>query len=484
MILRLCVRSLMSRPLRSAVLAGGFGLGVSVMAALLGIGGVMLDQARAPALVGGGDVIVGSSAGRIGSPKFVLANVLGSGPLAGRVAAASPSSRASLYLIDNRGATPVSARGGIPSLERALADPETSTVESWVDTPADRDWRSPQPDEVLRAMDRFHPIPDAPARARSWMEWLYFNGRTGDARFYLTFLAGPRLPSGKRTLGVRLQLERAGTLTSYSHSSEVTDEQLASAPDLSAGPNTVRLVGSEYHIHIDLPAETAGSRASGDVILRSSPGQSLPPFTMRGAAGWVSGYVVPVMSGELDGRILAGGNTIDLADGSGYHDHNWGFWEGVRWQWGQVQAQGLSFVYGRVYPPADAADASRLPAFLLAVGPNGPVGYATDVSIEETDAGTGAPRRIVVSGRSETVALTLEMTVEQTTRTRTAEGSFGNGMTFLQLRGAFRVSGRAGDDRIDATAPGSAETFRGLENEPDGPAPANLLPNSPSKVSR
>jgi hypothetical protein len=65
MILRLCVRSLMSRPLRSAVLAGGFGLGVAVMAALLGIGGVMLDQARAPALVGGGDVIVGSSAGRI-----------------------------------------------------------------------------------------------------------------------------------------------------------------------------------------------------------------------------------------------------------------------------------------------------------------------------------------------------------------------------------------------------------------------------------
>ena len=75
--------------------------------------------------------------------------------------------------------------------------------------------------------------------------------------------------------------------------------------------------------------------------------------------------------------------------GTGYHDHNWGFWEGVRWQWGQVQGDGLSFVYGRVYPPADAADGTRLPGFLVALGQEGPVGYATDVTIEETSAASG-----------------------------------------------------------------------------------------------
>ena len=57
MIVTLALRSLLSRPVRSAVLAGGFGLGVSVMAALLGIGGVILEQARAPQLLGGGDVV-------------------------------------------------------------------------------------------------------------------------------------------------------------------------------------------------------------------------------------------------------------------------------------------------------------------------------------------------------------------------------------------------------------------------------------------
>lgn len=68
------------------------------------------------------------------------------------------------------------------------------------------------------------------------------------------------------------------------------------------------------------------------------------------------------MSGTLDGTIRVAGDVLPLAGGTGYHDHNWGFWEGVSWQWGQVQHEGLSILYGRVFPPADAADASRIPA--------------------------------------------------------------------------------------------------------------------------
>ena len=461
MILVLAFRSLLSRPIRSAVLAGGFGLGVSVMAALLGIGGVILEQARTPALVGGGDVIVGSQTGRVGSAKFVLADVLNGGALGGRVKAASPSSRGVLYLVDERGATPVVVRGGIPSLERSLGDPETAGVAAWTDTPADHAWVSPDHEAVLRAMDRFHPIPDVPARAGSWSEWLYFNGRTGGSRFYLTFIAGPRIAPGQRRLGVRLQLEKDGVLRSYSSSAIVTDDALSAAPDLTAGANTVRLTGSEYRVHVDLPAETGGTRAIGDIVVRAQRGRSLPPFTMRGSGGWVSGYVVPVMAGELAGSIAVGAETVDFSGGSGYHDHNWGFWDGVRWRWGQVEGGGLAFVYGRVYPPPDAADAGRLPGFLVALGEQGPVGYATDVTVEETGEGPqSAPRRIVVKGRGESLTMTLEIEVNQTTTTRMPVGSFGGGMNFLQLRGTYRVSGEAGGRQIDFTAPGSAETFR------------------------
>ena len=181
MIVTLALRSLLSRPVRSAVLAGGFGLGVSVMAALLGIGGVILEQARAPQLAGGGDVVLGGPSGTLTNARFVLSGVLGSGPLSSRVAAASPSIRAGLYLIDSRGTMPIRARGGIPSLERALGDSETRDIAAWTDTPAERAWTHPDGESVLRAMDRFHPIPDVPARADSWAEWLYFNGRTSNA---------------------------------------------------------------------------------------------------------------------------------------------------------------------------------------------------------------------------------------------------------------------------------------------------------------
>ena len=45
------------------MLACGFGLGVGVMAMLLGVGEVILDQARSPAIVGGGDVVISSTTG-------------------------------------------------------------------------------------------------------------------------------------------------------------------------------------------------------------------------------------------------------------------------------------------------------------------------------------------------------------------------------------------------------------------------------------
>jgi hypothetical protein len=127
-----------------------------------------------------------------------------------------------------------------------------------------------------------------------------------------------------------------------------------------------------------------------------------------------------------------------------------------------VEGEGLAFVYGRVHPPADAAEGGRLPGFLVALGKDGPVGYATDVTIEETDTASSAqPGRIVVSGRGDSLALTLDMAVDQVTTTRMGARSFGSSMNFLQLRGSYRVFGRAGDRKIEFTGPGSAETFRG-----------------------
>jgi hypothetical protein len=448
------------------VLAGGFGMGIAVMATLLGVADVVLEQSRAPALAGGGDVIVTGAAGRVTSARYLLWGALDTAAPSGRIAAASPTRRSSVYLVEPVGPTRLRARGGIPSLERALGDPETAGIPVWQDAPGDEAWTRPDPADVLRSLDRFHPIPDVPARAGSWIEWLYFNGRAESARFYLTFLVGPLRENGLRVAAVRLQLERAGRVTNYGEEAEIDPAVvLATAPEIAIGRSRIRLDGDRYVASFDLGAigrtAGAGERATGEMILTARRGHALPPLQITGARGWVSGYVVPVMSGALDGTIAAGSETVSLAGGVGYHDHNWGFWEGVSWRWGQVQHDGLSILYGRVFPPADAADASRVPGFLMVLGPDGALGHATRVTIDEPiDPTHDRPSRITVQGTSRSLDLRLDIEVEDAIRT-SMQGPLAGGLDFLQLRARYRVSGRAGDRVLDFTAIGAAETFRG-----------------------
>ncbi len=487
MIFRLALRSLMVHPIRTLLLACGFGLGVGVMATLLGVGDVILEQARSPAIVGGGDVVVSSATGSIPAADWMLSGVLRSGRLGDRVAAASPTRRATIYLLRDGRSVPVRAHGGIPSLERRVGDPEAAGVTSWTDAPADTAWTDPDPATALRNLDRFHPVPDVPARADSWAEWLYFNGQSGSSRFYLTFLVGPPRADGRRTAGVRLQLDAGGERSAYSASTELDDRAvlavLDDAPDLTVGATRVRLEGMRYRITIDLPVEPTGdvregaaagaARVRGELSVEATAGRALPPLTIRGAGGWLSGYVVPVMSGHLNGALsledagsaraasAAPPRRISFDGGTGYHDHNWGFWKDVSWRWGQVQHGDLSLVYGRIQPPADAADAERIPGFLAVLSPDGPLGYAGRVSIQEIDdPAQDHPKRIEVVGRSASVNLSVEISPEAVVRTRTGGRLFGGGFDFLQMSARYRVHGTAGERALDFTAQGSAETFR------------------------
>lgn len=465
MIGRLALRTLLAHPVRTAVLAAGFGVGVSVMAILLGVGQIVLDQARSPLLAGGGDVVVVGASGPVPAPRVLISSTLQAPPLGDQVLAVGPQRRATLYLVRENGTVPVKVRAGVPSQDRALGDPEIATARDWADTSADEAWKSVNPAEMLRGIDRFHPIPDVPARAGSWAEWLYFNGRAGSTRFYLTFLVGPATPAGRRMSGVRLQLERDATMASYSASAELTPDAVAKAPELTIGGNHIRLSGLRYEIALDLTSAD-GERLTGHLVIEAHRGRQMPPIEVRGARGWVTGYVVPAMSGTLSGLLRVGRATIPLDGGTGYHDHNWGFWEGVSWQWGQVQHDDLSIVFGRIFPPKDAADPERIPGFMMAIGPDGPLGYATRVVITETNApGTTRPGRIAVRGRSGTVDLALDFTVDGTTTSR-LPGPMGNTMDFLQMRGRYSVKGTAADQPIAFESAGSAETFRGR------PAPA------------
>ena len=462
MIGRLAVRSLTARPARSAILAAGFGVGVSVMAILLGVAEVVLQQARSPALVGGGDVVVRLDSNVPG--RLVLSGTLQADDVRDRIRVASPWERRNVFLIGDSQTTPVRARGGVPSLERALADPETAEFADWTDTPADRSWTDSTPTDVLRQIDRFHAVPDAPAWGDSWAEWLYFNGRAGDVRFYLTFLVGSTLEDGLRPAGVRLQLDRAGTVENFYTATTLTDTEVQRAPELTIGGSRIELRGLEYHVHLELRGED-GRQLDGDFVLQASPGRLIPPLEIAGARGWRTGYVVPVMSGALDGNLRVSGESVDLSDGVGYHDHNWGFWQDVSWQWGQVQDGDLSLLYGRVFPPPEAADPDRLPGFVAVLGPEGPLAFASRVRITETNDENGEPAFIAIRALGPSLDLLMQFETRSAVRTRMNREPLQANLYFLQLQGDYSVTGNAGDRMIDFVAPGSAETFRQIASE-------------------
>jgi hypothetical protein len=251
---------------------------------------------------------------------------------------------------------------------------------------------------------------------------------------------------------------------------------LDGAPDLDIGGSQVRLDGQRYRIALRVTSESDGSELVGALTLDPDPGRSLPPAVIRGARGWLSGYVVPVLSGRLTGSLRTSGTpstsrtpeTIVVA-GEGYHDHNWGFWRDVRWQWGQVSSGGLSFIYGRVFPPAEVADPDRIPGFLGVLDQSGLVGVATNLQIAErasdrSQALSGAPQTITVTARSATVDVSLTFSTDRAARTALA--MTGGASDFIQMGGTYRVQGRAGVRAIDVTARGAAETFRPHETSP------------------
>jgi hypothetical protein len=457
MIGRLALRSLTAHPVRSAVLAAGFGVGVAVMAILLGVADVVLTQARSSDLVGGGDVVINLDPSV--PARMVMSGTLQSNQLRHRVRAAGPSHTASLYLLDEGGAVRVDAHGGIPSVEKAMGDPEVAFNADWRDTPDDVAWTQATPELVLRQLDRFHPVPDAPRWQDSWAEWLYFNGRARDARFYLTFLVGPTQSDGSRSAGVRLQLDRGSHVENFSAPGRLSQSDVLRAPELTIGDNRIRLDGLEYVIDLDLRGE-GGRIARGRLRIEASPGRLVPPIEIGGAHGWKTGYVVPVMSGQLNGALDVAGERLSFDGGAGYHDHNWGFWRGVSWQWGQAQQGDLSLIYGRVFPPRDAADPDRIRGFVGALGPDGPLGYATNVTISEVNDDSGQPKTITVQGRSRLLDVHMRFDVGSLVTTPMSQGTLSNGLNFLQMRGQYTVSGMAGDRDISFTAPGSAETFR------------------------
>ena len=169
-------------------------------------------------------------------------------------------------------------------------------------------------------------VPDAPAWASSWAEWLYFNGRSPNARFYLTFIVGPMSGEDRRDASVRLQLDRGNGVENYDETHPITHGAALSA----LRPHDRRELRQARRHCIPHSPRSRGPkrRARG----RGSDGRRLawPSVSACGIHGRARMAHRIRRAGDvraLNGALDVNGERISLDDGVGYHDHNWGILE-------------------------------------------------------------------------------------------------------------------------------------------------------------
>ena len=155
-----------------------------------------------------------------------------------------------------------------------------------------------------------------------------------------------------------------------------------------------------------------------------------------------------------------------------YHDHNWGVWRDVTWEWGAARGATLSLLYGGVYGPERGREgvgaAVTSPFFLTLVDSLGvrQVLRFARVAYEGAQpaagaAGAAAPRRFTLVATRGADSVSLSVDVEHALATEMSAASFRR--LFFQMRGRFALTGRVGGAEVSDTGRGFFETYRTSE---------------------
>ena len=482
-------RALLDRPWRSALLLLGYGTGVAIMIALLSVGDALLLQARDRNLVAGGDVVVlpegidpavikvNGVTGlflTIPNARFLVRDVIGGPRFRAGVIAAAPQLSARLLYVRARGrVVAASASAGIPSLDRAAH--AARAVAGGVDSAADRAWLDPPVASLADRVDHFHRVASDGTTGSSagdpmaWAEWDYVN--VVDPRThtyaYITLLAGapgrgaviarvrrPGAPVEDLVIPSRL---REGDISTTSAAQRV-------------GPARVRVDARGYRLTVDDP------RLRVDLRIHPDRGFMLPATELR-QGDTISGYVVPVVRGRADGTIETARGRFVLRDAPAYHDHNWGTWRDVTWEWGEASSPAGALVYGDVHLPRRAAPegGGQLATLFLwgeAAGLQEPGGLVAALPITQiTYAGwrpgpivggrrVPAPDEVTVRAANGPDAVRVTIKIWDALGSRPLASPRGTtGRVFLQLRGDAELRGTIGGRPVLWRGPAASETF-------------------------
>ena len=493
MIAQLAFRNIAYRPWRSVLLFFGYGVGVAVMIVLLSIGEAMLSQARNEKLVGGGSITVlpegldvevmktGGIGGlffSIDHASFLYRQLFASPRYRDQISAVAPQIEGRLlYLRTADGREyPVHASGEIPAATVAVGAAPEIAQGKWENDEGDRRWVAPTLAELRHEIDHFHLPGDSIANRDTWAEWHYFNvlSQGGKRWAFISFIVGGDVTGTKwgGKVGITLR-EQNGATRRFG---ATLDRSRVRFSTIDAN-----LVFGDSHVTVlpngDYEVRARAGNADISLVVHPSPFAYFPGVSM-GSGDFVSGYTVPALRASASGTLCVDGQCEKLTDAQSYHDHNWGVWRGVTWDWGASRAGDYTFLYGRVFPPDNSASIPPLLVYLIdSLGFRGVfrpklISYDDTRTIRSGATVLRVPSRARFSDIRDDDTLSVDISIEDAiatdTRPRNAkEGERGDPLGtekarpyFIQMKGTARISGRIEGQPLAGTGTGFFETYR------------------------
>jgi hypothetical protein len=246
--------------------------------------------------------------------------------------------------------------------------------------------------------------------------------------------------------------------------------------DVRIGAGGVRVL-PDGRYEVRATAREDGTGAPIDVVLdvTPTPHVEFPGATLT-SGDFNSGYAVPALRAEATGRICVRGACTAYQGAQAYHDHNWGGWRGVTWEWGATRAGAYTVLYGRVTPEDSVGSPSPLfvyvtdeRGFLAAFRPR-TIEYEDARVVRAADGQLRVPSRATLTDVRGGDTLRLTLTIDDAVATDTrlglaerGEGDYARGLSkpwFIQLAGEASLSGRIRGTVLEGRGRGFFETYR------------------------
>jgi hypothetical protein len=483
----------------------GFGIGVAVMIVLLSVGEAMLSQAREEKLVGGGSITVlpegldvevmktGGIGGlffSIDHASFLYRQLLASPRFAKEISTVAPQIEGRLLYVraPDGQEYPVYASGEIPSATKAVAAAPEILAGQWEDDDGDRRWIAPTMAELRHEIDHFHMPSDSVPNRETWAEWHYFNvlSQGGKRWAFVSFIVGGDVTGAKwgGQLGITLR-DQGGATRRFGATLDRSRVRFSTTDaNLVFGDSHVTVLpDGDYDVRAEA-REESGNRFNGagririNLRVHPAPYAYFPGISI-GSDGFVSGYTVPALRASASGTLCIDGSCEQLTDAPAYHDHNWGVWRGVTWDWGASRAGQFTFLYGRVYPPDSLASVPPVLVYLIdslgfrAVFRPKLISYEDGRTVRSGSTTLRVPSRATFLDARGNDTLRVDLTVEDAIATDTRprrvarDGDRPDPLSsekahpyFIQMKGTARISGRLDGAPLTATGTGFFETYR------------------------